>query len=225
MTETKTPKEPKDARERMFAAMRDLTPEDRAYFLQQGLPVPAVGQGTIEQARKYGYRCKYCNHVALEFVGTSFADAGGGETELPSTALPIGQIPWAQPLLPAHKINRAMPICQCCGQRVVLHRGCLIKKYIWDIELLRKTQHAGFEALRKHKREKSMNLMGENLGTDVPVSHSYDGDNDRLLRESKARIEQASPGITNAVEQTAAELNLLDGLQNRTIKVGKELKR
>lgn len=230
MTETKQPdtkptENPKQsAREKLLAAMRDLSPEDRDYFLQQGVAMPAVGAGTLEQQRKFGYWCKYCNNMALEFIGETFSTGGGAESRFPPTNLPIGQIPWAQPKLPVSRINRARPICQCCGQLVVLATDRLIKKYIWDMAIFNEKRDAGFEELRKFREDAQRGRLGDRLGIEYGAGEP---DNSRLLAEARARQEEAAakagmPSPTAVAEQTAADFNLMEGLQKRSIKVGKE---
>jgi hypothetical protein len=105
---------------------QSMSEEDQEKLQQLGFVIPT---GDIESALKgeykLGYRCPYCNGVALYFVGSSWQ---GQQIELkdrhveevPPLHLPIDRISWTQTGKKASEINRHNPNCQECDGAVQL---------------------------------------------------------------------------------------------------------
>jgi hypothetical protein len=124
-TKKKSPTE--QAAEALAKLSSALTDEQRRELEQLGFVVP---EGDISSALRgeysLGYRCPYCNEVALYFVGDSWP--GGADIELkngtfanvPPLHVSIDKIAWTQKGLSAGEIDRHNPACQNCSTRVVL---------------------------------------------------------------------------------------------------------
>lgn len=205
----------KDNIQKLLEIAGKLSPEEREALLKTGVVMPAVTQADIDGRHKFGYRCKYCGGVALVFIGETFSDGSGNEVGRPPLSLPIHQIPFAQPELPPSRYNRMSPLCQCCGQHVVLSRGYLVDKHVIEIDRYKERRHAGYEKLKKHRENRDSNLASHNPdGSPISLATNYDKSEDRQLAETRARQEAETPGITNLVEQTAAQFNLLEHIQS-----------
>jgi len=128
--ETKPTKAPEKVIQQLVKLTKSMSPEDQELLGQLGFIIPT---GDIESALKgeykLGYRCPYCNDVALYFVGSSWPS--GQEIELkdgrveavPPLHVPIDHIAWTQTGRKASDIDRHNPTCQSCNGAVQLGFG------------------------------------------------------------------------------------------------------
>lgn len=199
--------------DRLLEIAQQLSPEERDQLLRTGVVMPAVTKADLEGRHRWGYRCKYCGGMALYFVGQQFSDGSGTLLDKPPLSLPVHQIPFTQPDLHPSRQNRSAPLCQCCGQIVVLSRGYLIEKYIHEIETWKAARHAGYEALKRYRSSKDRSQATHNTdGSPINMAQHYDKSEDAQLKETRERQEAETPGITAAVEEVAAKFDLLGHL-------------
>lgn len=192
----------------LLEAMARLTPEERAQLQQRGAVLPHFGK-TIDSQAKYGYRCKHCGKIGLEFIGEQFDNGAGELVDKPPLGLRLADLPWAQPKLRLEQINRSSPRCQYCLGVLPHSNGYGIEKYLVDIALYQDSRDKGFEALREARRKGDKNQASHNPdGSPISVSSSYDANPDQLIAATRARQEAETPGITDAVNDMAAKLDL-----------------
>lgn len=201
--------------ERLIAAAAELTQQERDKLTLAGCVIPVVSKNGLAGANVWGYRCKSCSGIAVEFVGDAFSDGQGGTLNKPPLSLPIDQIPWTQPLLMPTQINRARPFCQCCMQPLSLHGRYLILKHIVNIAAYHDSRDKAYQQMR----EARMNRGGRNSETmtlpeGARVSTSYDLD-DQALLEGKAldkQTNQRTPEQVAAINELADRTGLIDFL-------------
>jgi hypothetical protein len=201
--------------EKLTELAAKLSPEERDKLADIGVILPAITQNDLAGNHRWGYRCKYCGGMALVFVGETFNDGSGTSLDKPPTGIPLSQIPFAQPAAHPSRRSRMNPVCQCCGQNLVLARGYIIEKYVVQIDAWQRSRHAGLEALKKHRVARDNHTATHNPdGTPISIANSYDKGEDAQLRETRARQEQETPGITAVVEEVAAKFDLLNAIQS-----------
>lgn len=210
----------------LLEAMEALPESERAALLARGFVLPHVTPGTNLNNFAFGYRCHYCNDVALEFVGDRFDDGSGAAVSIPPCNMPLDRMPWTQTRLEMNQINRARPRCQCCGQIVVLSHGFPIPKYVINIADWKSRRDRGYEQLREYRRTGVPAMKTQPDGTAVAMADSYDADDKKILRgelEQRGGIPGETPmetaakrllerGDTTLVAERAARFNLPDKL-------------
>lgn len=208
-----------EAKQKAREAFAQLSSEERASFAAEGWVVPVVDPKGGDQ-RVYGYRCKHCGKIALEFVGTSFDVGNGQMIDHPPSGLAISRLPWVQPLLPPNMVKREQPICQQpqCFQPVALHNSSLIPKLVVNMQ--------DFEKSFCHNPRARVNeiLKGEPKteashnpdGTPITLSRQYDEKERSLnLGEKRRQNWDGSDAPTNkpeAREYSDADRALLDAV-------------
>ncbi len=129
--EPKAPTKGKTAAD-LRAVLKDMPDDERRKAsIQMGTQLPKIDEKTDREVRVFGYRCKSCNDIGLEFLGDSWEvwqQKGPGEPDVavsfpyPPTHVPLADLRWVQdgpPKSPSAKLrvsrNRSDPICQHCG--------------------------------------------------------------------------------------------------------------
>jgi len=199
----------------LLEAMARLTPEERAQLQQRGAVLPHFGK-TIDAQAKYGYRCKHCGKIGLEFIGEQFDNGIGELVDKPPLGLRLADLPWAQPRLRLEQINRSAPKCQYCLGVLPHSNGYGIEKYLVDIALYQDSRDKGFEALRESRRKSDKNQASHNPdGSPISLSSSYDttrAQDDMIVANAKAKAEETDPGITHLTNTVAARGDLSEML-------------
>lgn len=134
MTTTEQPKSSKAApaptAEDIKKLLREMPDDERRKAsLELGIPLPKIDERG-KQVRVFGYRCRYCNDVGLEFLGDSWEtwrDKGDGKQvseslPYPPTHVPFDELQWVQEGPPKNEgaklkvtKSRRDPMCQHCG--------------------------------------------------------------------------------------------------------------
>ena len=127
-----------------------LSPEERQELTASGFVMPDVRPK--DDAVRFGYRCKTCNGIGLEFIGSAFVDHEGNEIATVPVTVSCESVPWQQSRLPSGKVNRRNPKCQCCGADIYLSRYRFIPRYVVMIE--------EYEAAKEDERKRINRLRG-----------------------------------------------------------------
>lgn len=123
-----------------------LSSEDQMTLLAEGYMFPLADLTRID--RRYGYRCRSCNEVALEFVGEHFVDSQGVSHDSPNQAFTFSEVPWVQPELEPKNWDRIHPRCQCCGKPVSIRMGRIRSELVIDIENWRASRDEAYARIR-----------------------------------------------------------------------------
>lgn len=180
--------------------MGELTSEQRAELQRRGAVIPHFGK-SLNEVNKYGYRCKHCGRIGLEFVGDSFDNGAGVLVDKPPLSLRIENIPWVQPKLRLDQVTRAQPKCQCCLAILPTWNGYPIEKHCVEIALYESSRDKAYEAIRKSKTNKSVATHNAD-GTAISMSDNYDANDDSLLAQSR------TPEAVAEVNNLAANMDL-----------------
>lgn len=124
------------------ALIRDLPPAEKVQFFRDGENLAAEAIA-VNQKVVYGYRCKRCNEVGLEFLGDLFIDPSNGlETDRVPLNIPIENLPWkSEP-----RENRRTPKCRKCGAMLTTESdGCLTLKRVVNIKAYNEDRHKAME--------------------------------------------------------------------------------
>lgn len=114
MTEiTKTPQKTEDPLETIKAIAKGLTAKQRKELQDAGVFIPSAAVGVLNGVRKWGYLCRQCGEVAIEFVGDSFqrvrAD-GETVTVTPKSAREFPEMGWMEvQIMPPEDKDRPCP--------------------------------------------------------------------------------------------------------------------
>lgn len=119
---TKTEKSKLDA---FLDAASALGIEDFKKLREMGFIVPL---GDLRNPkRKFGYYCRGCGGIALEFLGESFINSQGQVVPMPPPDMPVESISWDQPQA-RFRMIRTRPKCQNCRKELILASGQFFEK-------------------------------------------------------------------------------------------------
>jgi len=208
MTETAAAGAGKAIQELLEIAAK-LTPAEREELQRHGAIIPHFGT-TIGGQSKYGYRCKHCGKIGLEFIGEKFDNGAGQTVSTPPLGMRVEHLPWAQPKLQLQQVIRGAPRCQYCLATLPTSNGYLIERFVVIISDYESRRDKAFEEMREMKfRGDKSQATHNHDGMPINVSTNYDANPDRIIAETRARQEQQTPGITQAVGELAAKGDLL----------------
>lgn len=136
--------------------LAQMSPSERVALSDSGIVVPTISNDPESDptARKFGYRCRHCNKVALVFIGDRFTDAAGNQfDEFPGGIQPAS-IPWVQPRRAGNPgwTDRSRPNCQCCGEPVDLMNGLFRPERVVDISVFESSRDAATKGARRRAR-------------------------------------------------------------------------
>lgn len=150
--------------EKLLEDASKLTPEERAELRKMGVNMPIFGE---DQAREgslsvYGYKCKGCGDIALEFVGSQFAWRDGSTDPKPDPQIPMSEQPIMQSRQGGSIANRTAIRCQCCGTTIHTTHGYPDPRLF----VLLEEHHRQQEALARRRRS----AIGAREDTRLPQS-------------------------------------------------------
>jgi hypothetical protein len=185
-------------------ALAKLSPQERAELQQRGCVLPHLGK-KLTTINKFGYRCKHCGKIGLEFVGEQFDNGAGELMNKPPTGLRVENLPWVQPNLRLDQVNRAAPRCQCCLTTLPTSNGYLFEKHVVDMALYKSSRDKAFEEMAKAKRAQNQSTATHNAdGSPIRMDTDYDANDDKLLAQTKANL----PDEFAATQELASKLDL-----------------
>jgi hypothetical protein len=175
MTEETTPDTKSDKTIKQLVKLtQQLSEEDQETLQQLGFVVPTGDiEGALRGEYKLGYRCPYCNGVALYFVGNSWQGQvielkDGHSEEVPPLHIPIEHISWTQTGRKASEINRHNPTCQECHGAVQLGWNRRLRPaFIVHIQ-----RFVGARD-KSHDRKEVLKVARASAGSDTQFSSNY----------------------------------------------------
>lgn len=141
---------PRSPFETFMAAAQKLTVEERNRALGMGIILPyLVEPDSLVQEPTYGYYCLQCGEIGLFFIGTEFQHTDGTVVREVPVSIPARFLPWIQPALNAHDVDRHKPICQVCHQTLDLINGHFRIKRVVHIRPWRDKRDEAFQKMRQ----------------------------------------------------------------------------
>lgn len=198
--------QPIDPVKALLASIGRLSPEDRARFEKVGVSLPEYLTDDTEGEARWGYRCRHCNQIALEFVGLRFRDSLGQEIDYVPPARPY-DVPFRQPMLEARYVNRSHPVCQHCMRPVDLMHGALMSRRVVDIRPWVESRDRQVAIAKKEGRKRKMDLQegdtvpGYDAQAEFAAAVPRDADGNVILDESARYSEQKRAALSKLSDQ------------------------
>lgn len=130
-----------------------LPKEVRDELRARGIPLPAYLPGDTE-TRTWGYRCRSCNQIGLEFVGSEFENIYGQRFDRPNNSMQFIGLLWVQPELTPDKIDKVNPVCQHCGDKLLQFQNRLRNDLVMHIKQFTESRDRAMKQMREMSNER-----------------------------------------------------------------------
>jgi len=163
-----------------------LPKEVRDELRVRGIPLPAYMPGDTE-TRTWGYRCRSCNQIGLEFVGSEFENVWGQQFERPNQSMRFIELMWVQPELTPDRIDKVNPVCQHCGEKLLQFQNRIRDDLVMHIKQFTESRDAAMKKMREMANER-----GYTKRDVIMVQDKETGETRRLNDTAPSRGEKAT---------------------------------